>query len=870
MRTIHLLTFLLYSLSTIGQSQSVSELLYISKKVNFSNEPPSYENIPFLSSLNKVSYSTNKEGIIKYIQEGGELFDSTYSLLTVNKLGLGKMHWGYLVPKDDSIFLFSMEINASYNWQSNRVQSSLYLPSSNTVPYYSHEVFDTSHFWKYFFIDYYNPNQLLAYLIDTLNTLWIYEIQGSDWQYKTSKSLGQLDLVNVLNKGVLVCTGPKFGDSLYVKRFDGQSQVIDITVLAPPKYFERRFAATSPEGAYFYWIEQRQRSAQWSFESCLHRYSFTTGIIDHLGVVGNTDSFTVKSSLLTAPNNKLYLFDDSGRKPTTVNYPDEQIEYVKLVHNNSQGITFLDSNSSFYFTNNYNYLNWQKPFWYKTERICNDITLTAQYDSTVFTDLTWYIGCDSMMLCADSAVGNQLKLTLPFGFNGLILLRGKDQERYQYFSDEFQHTAPPVVTMDTTTVYGCRYAETSFSFNVDVDAGLDRNIYTSVSFGDGNNRVLSSKADSVFTLQHIYIQSGNYTLTVIVRDTFCTDTFVFNQKIQIQDHSRFYIKNKPNAICPPDSITLQLEKGNETGTLTINWGDGTNETFATWPNSASHQYLNEGNYAVQARFIDISGCVFLDSFILRAHSPIVSTGWDTLASIVPTTCHTWQFNLPFINSSYRFYLDFYDSSGSILSHYSIGNTKQQIDLPERTSNVQLNLIDSCGNLVDIFNSDIPQLSFSDVNADSLLLNLSALNPEYNNLFSGKSNQLQPVSGSFKFPMEMQKPDMTFFTQLCFSATAVNGFNPPSSCNCMENTPMMYVPSAFRPNGVNKLFLIKGTGFSEYHIAIYNRWGQQVYTSSTPTEGWDGYNLGKPCPNGVYTYVISFNKTYYTGTLLLLE
>jgi gliding motility-associated-like protein len=43
-------------------------------------------------------------------------------------------------------------------------------------------------------------------------------------------------------------------------------------------------------------------------------------------------------------------------------------------------------------------------------------------------------------------------------------------------------------------------------------------------------------------------------------------------------------------------------------------------------------------------------------------------------------------------------------------------------------------------------------------------------------------------------------------------------------------------------------------FSE--MKIYNRWGNEVKTSSIE-QGWDGNNSdGKPCTDGVYYYVIS--------------
>jgi gliding motility-associated-like protein len=76
------------------------------------------------------------------------------------------------------------------------------------------------------------------------------------------------------------------------------------------------------------------------------------------------------------------------------------------------------------------------------------------------------------------------------------------------------------------------------------------------------------------------------------------------------------------------------------------------------------------------------------------------------------------------------------------------------------------------------------------------------------------------------------------------------------CN---NTSDFSVPNAFTPNGDgnNDKFCLKGwkkciTGFS---VAIYNRWGQEVYSSSNQEFCWDGTFDGQPLNSDVFVYVI---------------
>lgn len=70
--------------------------------------------------------------------------------------------------------------------------------------------------------------------------------------------------------------------------------------------------------------------------------------------------------------------------------------------------------------------------------------------------------------------------------------------------------------------------------------------------------------------------------------------------------------------------------------------------------------------------------------------------------------------------------------------------------------------------------------------------------------------------------------------------------------CEEN---IYIPNAFTPNGdgLNDVFNIVTTGLEKYAIQIYNRWGQEVFSSDNYLQGWDGKNA----PNDVYVYQITY-------------
>lgn len=67
-----------------------------------------------------------------------------------------------------------------------------------------------------------------------------------------------------------------------------------------------------------------------------------------------------------------------------------------------------------------------------------------------------------------------------------------------------------------------------------------------------------------------------------------------------------------------------------------------------------------------------------------------------------------------------------------------------------------------------------------------------------------------------------------------------------------------IPSAFSPNGdgLNEVFRLGNTSFHRLQeFRIFNRWGQEVFSTNDPKMGWDGKFKGEPAENGVYNYII---------------
>ena len=55
----------------------------------------------------------------------------------------------------------------------------------------------------------------------------------------------------------------------------------------------------------------------------------------------------------------------------------------------------------------------------------------------------------------------------------------------------------------------------------------------------------------------------------------------------------------------------------------------------------------------------------------------------------------------------------------------------------------------------------------------------------------------------------------------------------------------------------QLFFANGVAVADFTLIVYNRWGQEVFESSDPGEGWDGTTNGKPQNLGTYLYLAKF-------------
>ena len=99
----------------------------------------------------------------------------------------------------------------------------------------------------------------------------------------------------------------------------------------------------------------------------------------------------------------------------------------------------------------------------------------------------------------------------------------------------------------------------------------------------------------------------------------------------------------------------------------------------------------------------------------------------------------------------------------------------------------------------------------------------------------------------------------------------------STVECVHQDATVFIPNTFTPynqDGMNDLFGPKGVYIKNYSMKIYNRWGEQIY-NTTSGHDWDGTNHSQPVQQGVYIYLISVTgyngkQSYFKGTITMFE
>lgn len=399
------------------------------------------------------------------------------------------------------------------------------------------------------------------------------------------------------------------------------------------------------------------------------------------------------------------------------------------------------------------------------------------------------------------------------------------------------------------------------------------------NFGDGTPEVVTTG----YTLQHTFTQIGNYTVRLIAVDSQSCN-IADTAYVHIRARSDYAdIKLKAQKLLPCDSINYRFVNestppaGKPFSATALEWDFGDGTTLVSNADTVYHNYRAQGTYSVVLRLNDTNYCNSPDA--------------DSIKLRIATNVKA-QFNIPAGCAPYTAVINNTSFGGQqFYWNFGDGSTSTDADPVHLFANpgtytVGMRVVDSSTcNITDTTTVTVtigakPTAGYIVTptapveNEPFVFTNTSAGATRYRWEF-GDGDTLVTIRQDT--PVVHQYNASGMYEVCLYVSTDMGCLD--TLCNPIQalTKPLVDVPKALTANGdgINDKIHVKGFGISKMDWKIYNRWGQLVFQSTSPSIGWDGYYKGVLQPQDVYTYVLNIiftdNKTYQKkGDITLLR
>lgn len=336
--------------------------------------------------------------------------------------------------------------------------------------------------------------------------------------------------------------------------------------------------------------------------------------------------------------------------------------------------------------------------------------------------------------------------------------------------------------------------------------------------------------------------SGRYIVTATLNG--CSNRDTLEALVQALPQAAI---NGTSPACRFSAITLFAAPQNS---ATYNWsGPGTFTSLANTVNLPDFNYSDTGWYYLS---VTLNGCSARDSFRLRLlESPV------TVFDPVPARCaDAPAFSLPARETTGISGTGIFIGPGTtpdgLLNPPAAGAGNHSLVYIFTTAN---GCTDTASQTIQLF--DLPLVN---AGADRTLTR-------------GNSVQLDgtvtPASAALQWSPPVALSATTLLTPLANPDSSITyTLTATSAEGCTASDEMfirviagIFIPNAFSPNGDgrNDRWIIAGLeSLPNCEVYIYNRYGEQVFSSLGYTQPWDGRYRGKDQPAGAYVYIIRPN------------
>jgi len=423
-------------------------------------------------------------------------------------------------------------------------------------------------------------------------------------------------------------------------------------------------------------------------------------------------------------------------------------------------------------------------------------------------------------------------------------------------------------------VVACAQAITSaFADQTDLCNGLDVQMHNQSTganayhwdFGvPGSTADTSNAANPSFS----YPAAGSYTISLVANPGWpCADTAFHTYTVHDPLHVSY---TAPPVLCTDQLPATLTASGNFPASATLLWniGDGVSPDLGSA--SVSAGWSQPGAHAVSISVED-GGCTasYTDTVrIFPLPMPLFSmdtSGCRPLAALFNNTSSAW--------TPMQFLWQFGDgatSTDSVPQHTYASAGMFNVSLTASTgSGCIASRTLTLPGAVTVW----PQPTAM---ATALPTVTTVLQPEV--VFTDHSVDAETVD----FLVEGIHYDTTAFTHTfsdagwytaLLTATSGVGCSDTMRMRIFIGDHLFFAPTAFTPNGDghNEVWKPSVKGARLYHLDIFNRWGQVVFSTTDPNAGWDG----KGAVPGVYTYKAWLTEygpmeQEYNGSFVLIK
>ena len=362
---------------------------------------------------------------------------------------------------------------------------------------------------------------------------------------------------------------------------------------------------------------------------------------------------------------------------------------------------------------------------------------------------------------------------------------------------------------------------------------------------------------STLNATHVYTAAGNYNVRLISTSANgCADTITKPVIVYAQPTGTIATPAS-TVICQGSSVTLTASGG-----ATYQWY--LNAVAIAGATSATLNATQPGVYTV--KIISVNGCFAMASnsiTLTLVVQPQVDFSYDkycagfattfTNTSVVTnsgTVSYIWNFG-DNNSSSQASPMHTYVNAGSYTVNLSVTPTACPALVGSKSASITVV-------------PELPNLRYTSVNA------VSGQNQQLNaRLLNGATYAWNPPIGLSSVLIKNPVFNHTTSHDYLITINTVEGCVITDSLLVrIFSKAEIYVSDAFTPNGDNKndKLMPRLVGIEKLnYFRVYDRWGQQVYVTSTEGDGWDGTFKGTKQPIETYTWIAEGKA--YDGTII---